>query len=52
MKADFTGSPQQTSNTDNVVLYEVANADKSITAEAKAINDVENDLKEERNTKS
>ena len=34
------------------MVAEEENVDESITAEAKAINDMENYLKEERNTKS
>ena len=40
LEADLTGSPKQNSNTENVVLSKVANADESITAKAKANNDV------------
>ena len=35
LKADFTESPRETSNTDNVDLAEEKNVVKSITAEAK-----------------
>ena len=40
LEAGFTGSSIYASNTDNVDLAEVANDDESITAKAKANNDV------------
>ena len=52
LEADLTGAPKQISNTDNLTLAEVANADEAITSETKARDYMENDLKEERNTKS
>ena len=35
---------QKTSNTDNLAVAEEANVDEAVTAEAKAINDMEIDL--------
>ena len=40
LEADFTGEPKEASNTDDVALAEVANADEVITAEAKASNEM------------
>ena len=51
MKAELTGLPKETSNTDNVDFSEEANFDEAITAEAKASNEMENDPKEELNIK-
>ena len=50
LEAEFTGSSKKTSNTDDVAFSEVGNVDEAITAEDKAINDMENDIKEEQNT--
>ena len=52
LEADLTGAPKQASNNDDVDLAEVSNANEDITAEAKASNEIENDLKEEQNKKS
>ena len=52
LEAELTGAPKETSNTDNLEMAEEANADEAITVEAKASNDMGNDLKEEQNTKS
>ena len=52
MEAELIGAPKETSIANNMTVAEEANVDESITAEAKAINDMENYLKEERNTKS
>ena len=46
LESELTGAPIETSNTDNVDLAEVENVDEAITAEAKAITDMETDLKE------
>ena len=51
LESELTGTPKETSNTDNVDLAEQENVDKAITAEAKAIKDMENDIKEEQSTK-
>ena len=52
LEADMTGSPKETSNTDNSAVSEEANVDESITFEAKASNEMENDLKDKQNKKS
>ena len=52
LEAELTGAPKETSNTDNSEVAEEKNVDESITAEAKAINEMENYLKDEQNTKS
>ena len=49
--AELTGAIKETSNTDNLAVVEEANVDEAITAESKASNDMENDLKDEQNTK-
>ena len=41
----LTGEQKETSNTENLALDEVTDSDESITAEAKAINEMVNDLK-------
>ena len=51
LEAELNRALKDTSNTDNSAVDEEANADESITAEAKASNDMENDLKYERKTK-
>ena len=51
LESELTGTPKETSNTDNVDLAEQENVDKATTAEAKAIKDMENDIKEEQSTK-
>ena len=50
MEAELTGAPKKTSNTKNSAEAEKANVDEDITAEAKASNKMEIDLKEELNT--
>ena len=45
LEADLTGAPKEASNNDDVDFSEVANADEAITAEAKASNEMENNLK-------
>ena len=45
LEVDLTGALKYASNTDDVALAEVADSDEAITAEAKATNDMENDLK-------
>ena len=52
LESELTGSLKETSNTDNLVVAEEGNVDEAITAESKAINDMENCLKGEQNTKS
>ena len=52
LEADFTGEPKEASNTDDVALAEVANADEVITAEAKASNEMKKIPKNEWNTES
>ena len=47
LEAELTGSPKETSNTDNLVVNEEESFDESITAESKDSNYMENDLKEE-----
>ena len=49
--AELTGAIKETSNTDNLAVVGEANVDEAITAESKASNDMENDLKDEQNTK-
>ena len=46
--ADLTGAPKYASNTDDVALAEVQNSDEAITIEAKASNEMEICLKEEK----
>ena len=41
----LTGEQKETSNSENLALDEVTDSDESITAEAKAINEMVNDLK-------
>ena len=45
LEVDLTGALKYASNTDDVALAEVADSDEAITAEAKATNDMKNDLK-------
>ena len=45
MEAELTEAPKHTSNTDNLAVNEEANVDEAVTAEAKASNDIEIDLK-------
>ena len=52
LEADMTGSPKETSNTDNSAVSEEANVDESITSEAKASNEMESDINDEQNNKS
>ena len=47
---ELTGAPKETSDTDNSVVAEEENVDEAITADSKASNDMENDIKEEQNT--
>ena len=42
----MSGAPKETSNTNNVAFAEEANVDEAITAEAKASNEMGNNLKE------
>ena len=49
MEAELTESPKKNSSTDNSEVAEEANVDESVTAEAKAGNNMEIDLKEEQN---
>ena len=48
----LTGSPKETLNTDNFAVAEKENVDEAITEDSKARNEMENDLKDEQNTKS
>ena len=50
--AELTEALKETSNTDNLAVAEEANVDEAITAESKAINEMENYPKYEKNTKS
>ena len=52
LEAELTGATKETSNTDNLELAEEANVDEAITAEAKAINEMKNDLKDGQKTQS
>ena len=52
LEADLTGALIDASNNDDVALAELANADETITAEVKASNGMEVDLKEEWRTES
>ena len=52
LEAGLNGSPIDASITDDVALAEVENSDEAITAEAKASNDMVNDIKEEQWTES
>ena len=51
LEAELAGAPKEPSNNDNSSVVEEANVDEAITAEANASNDMENDLKDEQNTK-
>ena len=48
LEAGLTGALKEISNTENLAVAEEENVDESITAEAKASNDMENHLKDER----
>ena len=48
MEAELTGALKKTSNTDNLVVAEEANVDEAVTEEAKAVDDMDIDIKEER----
>ena len=52
-KVDVLGwtKSKETSNTDNLAVSEEANVDEAITAESKARNEIENDLKDEQKKK-
>ena len=52
MEATLTGSPIDTSNTDDLEVDEEENADESITKLAKSINEMENYLEEENKTEA
>ena len=52
MEAEQTKSPKQTSNADYLEVTEEANVNEAVTAEAKSINNMEIDTKEERNTQA
>ena len=52
LEAELTGSLKKTSITDNFVVAEEVNVDESITAESKASKNMENDIKDEQNTKA
>ena len=52
MKSKLTEAPKQNSTTDNLAVAEEANVDESVTAEAKASNEVEIDLKETQKTQA
>ena len=45
MKDELTGALEKTPNNDNLAGDEEANVDEAVTADAKAINDMEIDLK-------
>ena len=50
LEASLTGAPIYASNTDNLAVDEEKNADEATNAVAKAINEMEIDIREERNT--
>ena len=52
MEAELTGAPEKTPNNDNLAGDEEANVDEAVTADAKAINDMEIDIKQEQKIKS
>ena len=52
MEAELTGALKKTSNTDNLVVAEEANVDEAVTEEAKAVDDMDIDIKEERKTQA
>ena len=52
MDAELTGALKKTSNTDDLAVVEEGNVDEAITAEAKASNEKEINLKEEQNTQA
>ena len=52
LEADLTGAPIDSLNTEYLEVAEETNPDEAITAVAKASNDMEIDLKEERNKES
>ena len=45
MEAELTGSTKETSNTEDLAVVEDANVDEAVTAEAKASNNTEIDIK-------
>ena len=52
MEAGLTGALKKTSNTDTSAVAEEANVDEAVTAEAKASNNMEIDLKEQQKTQA
>ena len=52
METEVTEKPEINSNTDNLAVAEQANVEEAFTAEAKAINEMENFLKKERKTQA
>ena len=52
MEAELTRSSKKTSNNDSFAVAEGANVDEAVTAEAKAINNMEIDPKEEQKIQS
>ena len=52
LEAELTGALKETSNTDNLAMAEEANIDEAITVEAKASNQMEINLKDNKNTKA
>ena len=52
LESKLTGALKESSNTNNLRVAEEANVYESITAESKASNETENDIKDEQKTKS
>ena len=48
LEDELTGALKETSNTDNFEVADEENVDEYITAEAKAINKIGNDLKDKK----
>ena len=49
LEPELTGALKETSNTENLAVAEEANVNEAITAEARASNDMEIDLKDKQN---
>ena len=52
LEFELTGALKETSSTENSAMAEEENVDEVITAESKAINDMEIDIKDKQNTKA
>ena len=52
LESELTRSLKETSNNDNLAVAQEENVDEDINEEAKAINEMGNDLKDEKNTEA